>query len=209
MVDIKYLGKLAFLIGGKKVNLLFNPDGLTDKQLRNLSAEIVFLTSYHTSLEEVGLDRLNSQPFIVFGPGEYEISKVVIIGLPVNSKETNNLRSTVYYFELDNLSFGFLAGLNKRLDQSQLEVFGNVDVLFLPVGEGKSALNIQEGIEVIAQVEPKIVIPIISDGDFRSESLISKFLAEAGKGNPVSLPKLSLSADKLPEETEIVFLNSS
>ena len=65
--------------------------------------------------------------------------------------------------------------------------------------------------EIIAQLEPRIVIPMhyFLDGLKFQLDPVDKFLKQMGAESVQPVPKLSITKDKLPEETEVVVLSKS
>ncbi|PIY66083.1 hypothetical protein COY91_01265 [Candidatus Shapirobacteria bacterium CG_4_10_14_0_8_um_filter_39_15] len=129
--------------------------------------------------------------FPIQHPGEYEIKGASIFGF---STSENNI---CYLFELEGLRLFHLGNIKGKLTDKQLGEIGEVDVLFVPVG-GKDTLVPKEAMEVISQVEPKIVIPMNFDS-------LDEFLKEEGDGAE-TLPKLTISKLDLPIETKTVIL---
>jgi L-ascorbate metabolism protein UlaG (beta-lactamase superfamily) len=68
-------------------------------------------------------------------------------------------RNTVFVIHIDDMAFAHLGDLGHELTSAQIEDIGDIDVLFVPVG-GNESLNASEAVAVIAQLEPRIVIPM-------------------------------------------------
>ena len=102
---------------------------------------------------------------------------------------------------MDGLRLVFLGGLSGKLSDKQIEEIDGVDILFVPVGEEKNSLAGKQTLEIINQVEPKIIIPM----NYQS---LSGFLKELGQEEKVPIDKLLMTKDKLPLEKEVVVLNA-
>ena len=95
----------------------------------------------------------------------------------------------------------------KKLTQEQVEELSGCDVLFIPVGSVYTISGKDAG-DVIAQIEPKIIVPM----HYKIEGLkidlagVETFLSAMGKEKLESVPKLSVSRERLPEEPEVVLL---
>jgi len=77
----------------------------------------------------------------------------------------------------------------------------------VPVGGG-NALNAQAANEVIAQVQPRIVIPMhyrTASGDSGLDDL-AQFCKTLGVENPVPQEKLTIRKSDLPETVQVVIL---
>jgi len=134
-----------------------------------------------------------SEPFTIFGPGEYEVSGVRVFGI-------KNGKHTLYLVEIDGLSLAHLDNLDRKLEQVQIEELSSADILLLPVG-GEGTINAETATEVVAQLEPKIVVPFGS---------VDKFLEQMGEKNVRREKRLKLSSKtSLPDDTEVVVLEKS
>ena len=101
-----------------------------------------------------------------------------------------------------------MGDLGQILDAKQLEELEGTDILLIPVG-GTYNLNAKQAVEVISQIEPRIVIPM----HYKVEGLkldidgVDKFVKELGLA-PRYEEKLKISKRDLPqEETELVILS--
>ena len=109
--------------------------------------------------------------------------------------------------EVDEISICHLGDLGHVLTAEQVEELDNVDVLLLPVG-GVSTINAPVAVEVLRQLDPKVVVPM----HYKTEALswelepVEKFLKEMGAEQVVSQPKLSLTKSSLPASTQVCLL---
>ena len=152
-----------------------------------------------TSLESV---------FTVDGPGEYEVRNVLLTGVRTYRDDARGERrgkGTAFVVELDGLHTIHLGDVGHLLTQEELGDIGSVDIACVPVG---GSLNATKTAELIAQLDPKLVIamPVCPDEADCAESL-AKFFHEMG-GDPAAQPKLSVSISTLPQETTTVLLES-
>ena len=96
----------------------------------------------------------------------------------------------------------------EKLDEKQVEEIGDVDILMIPVG-GSYTINYKEALEVISQIEPKIVIPMhykVKDLNVDIESA-DKFVKELGL-TPEKVDKFKIAKKTLPaEEVKLVMFN--
>jgi L-ascorbate metabolism protein UlaG (beta-lactamase superfamily) len=85
---------------------------------------------------------------------------------------------------------------------------GPIDVLLVPVGGG-TTLTPAEAAEVVAQIGPKIVIPMHFSVDGASNDLggPEKFLHEMAV-EPIRQPKAQVTPSSLPDETQVVVLEA-
>jgi len=210
-VDITWLGHSCFRIKGNQATVItdpFPPDlGYT---LGKPTADIVTVSHQHPS--HCYIQGIGGEPKVVRGPGEYEISNVLIIGVATCHdavKGQTRGKNTVYLMEIDGVALCHLGDLGHVLNNDQIEEIGNVDVLLLPVG-GVSTINATLAAEVIRQLEPKAVIPMHYRTDSVSRELdpVGDFLKEMGMENIESRPKLTISKSNLPPSTQVFLLGS-
>jgi L-ascorbate metabolism protein UlaG (beta-lactamase superfamily) len=92
-----------------------------------------------------------------------------------------------------------------------VEALGSVDVALVPVGGG-NALNAAKAAEVIALIEPGIVVPMHykSNGSNLKLSPLRQFLQEMGlSADEKAEPSLKVSKGSVPEETRVMVLELS
>jgi L-ascorbate metabolism protein UlaG (beta-lactamase superfamily) len=217
MVDLTFLGHSSFKIKGKKLAILIDPSSQEPGvKKKKEEVDIVLLTQkenpYHSDLSWVsGKD--GREAFVISGPGEYEIFGCQILGIAQEVKESPESKAsknTIYQIKLDDFFFLHMGSQAKKLDREDVEEFSNVEILMIPVG-GAWVLEPEEATEVIAQLEPKIVIPMhyLEDNSNLPLKGVEKFLTQVGAEAKVPLDKLSLTREKLPEETEIAVLKKA
>lgn len=174
-----------------------------------LKADIVTV-SYNTP-EHNFISAIKGEPHEITGPGEFEIGGVFVTGLQTNglSKKTvENLRNTLYMFDYNGITVAHLGQINRVPTQTEVEDLGQVNVALVPVGD-KETLNAAKAAEIIALLEPNIVIPMHYElpGSLIKLDPLSKFLKEMGIPSVEKSPSFKVaSASSLPEETRVVVL---
>ena len=152
-------------------------------------------------------------PFLVDGPGEYEVKGVFIQGIPSfhDDKEGKERgQNTIYVIEAEDMRFCHLGDLGqKQLTDEQLEKIDGVDVLMIPVG-GEYTIDSSTAQKVISQIEPRIVIPMhyaLAKSNSKLDG-VEKFLKTMGKPSVVPQDKLVVKESTMPKEgaMEIVVL---
>ncbi|MBI2482424.1 MAG: MBL fold metallo-hydrolase [Candidatus Vogelbacteria bacterium] len=143
------------------------------------------------------------EPFIIDGPGAYEVGGIFIEGLA--SPGANDYINTIYALNLDGMRvchLGVLATL--AIDPEALESIGAVDILFVPIGGG-DRLSAKEAAKIAASLEPKIVIPVLYSGE--SDPELKIFLKEIGEEGIKAVDKLAIKRRDLEtKEGEVVLL---
>jgi len=210
-MDITWLGHSCFRIRGRQGVVVitdpYSPD--LGYSLGKSTARIV--TVSHQDPGHSYVQGIGGEPKLITGPGEYEISGVLIIGIATfhdGEKGRKKGKNTVYLMEIDEVSLCHLGDLGHVLTAEQVEEIGNVDVLLLPVG-GVSTINAPEAAEVVRQLEPKVVVPM----HYKTPALnwelepVEKFLKEIGIEEVDSQPKLSFTKSSLPVSTQVFLLD--
>ena len=148
---------------------------------------------------------------ILTGPGEFEIGGVFITGVQTNGYTHRNpeeLRNTLFVFDYDGVNVAHLGDLSRVPSQTEVEALGTVHVALVPVGGG-SGLNAAKAAEVVALLEPGIVIPMHYSlpGSALKLASLNKFLKEMGLAEMEAQASLKVSRSTVPEETRVVVLD--
>jgi len=209
-MEITWLGHSCFKIKGSQATVITDPySPELGYRLGRFNARIVTVSHEHPG--HCYVQGIGGQPRVVKGPGEYEISGVLIIGIATfHDGEGGKKRgkNTVYLMEIDEVSVCHLGDLGHVLNPEQVEEIDNVDVLLLPVG-GVSTINASKAAEVVRQLEPKAVIPMHYKTPALKRELepVEQFLKEIGAKQVEPLPKLSITKSNLPPSTQVFLLD--
>jgi L-ascorbate metabolism protein UlaG (beta-lactamase superfamily) len=178
--------------------------GLTPPRV---GADIVLVSHDHD--DHNNIKTITGEPFIIEGPGEYDVKGVFIKGVYSyhdTSKGAERGINTIYIIKAEDMKICHLGDFGEaELSNNQLDKIGEVDILIVPVG-GVYTINGTEAIKIINQIEPKIVIPMhyqipklkIEGGKIKLNS-VDKFLEEIGEEKE-KLEELSIQKKDLIEE---------
>ncbi len=176
----------------------------------SLRADILIVTRHYNNSD---IASIGGNPFLVDSPGEYEIKKVFINGIPGFSidKEKEKKRSiTIYAIEAEGINICHLGDLRQEeLTVEQLERIGSVDILMIAIGDD-NAVN-GEAVKIIGQIQPRIVIPMgyQSPKPGAKSGDLDKFLNTIGQKTADPQKKLSIKKKDLPsEKIQVVILQS-
>jgi len=202
-------------------------------RLPKLEADILLITHDHPDHNNV--KAVGGNPFLITGPGEYEVKKVYIQGIhsfhddkdynpPTASSRSLRERApgrergenTIYTIEAEDLKLCHLGDLGqKELTEEQLEKIGEVDILMIPVGgvphqnQWWGTISAKEALKVMSQIEPRITIPMhyaLPKLKIKLDPL-DKFLKALGLKSITPENKLSIKKKDLsPEEAKIIVL---
>lgn len=208
-MEISWLGHACFQLRGKNVTLItdpFSPQQGEPLRLSKLNPAIITLSHNYSNFTPLTA----GEPYIVRGPGEYEVSDVLITGVAsthAGKQGQPYRRNTMYVIHLDDIMICHLGALGHTLQDEQLEAVADADVLLIPIGDEQS-LNAAQAVEVISQIEPRIVIPMlypVPTTDTTSDAL-DKFCREMSVKTMNAQPKLSVTRSSIPTEMQVVLL---
>ncbi|MDR0979569.1 MAG: MBL fold metallo-hydrolase [Candidatus Nomurabacteria bacterium] len=158
MFEITYYGGNALELATKDAALVFDANrssfgkkSLVVKDAAEFATEERFLT--------------NDPAFRVSlcGAGEYEVSNIMVQGVAAPRQlddVKSELASTVFSVKVGDQRVAIIGNIQGTLNDSQLEVLGMVDILVIPVGGNGYTLDAADAAKIVAQITPKIVVPI-------------------------------------------------
>jgi L-ascorbate metabolism protein UlaG (beta-lactamase superfamily) len=211
-MELTWLGHSCFRLRGKEATLITDPPAPSiGYTIGRLSADIVTISHHHLGHDYV--KAVSGDPKIVDGPGEYEIRQILISGVQtyhdrVRGKELG--RNTAYLITMDEVQICHLGDLGDVLNDDAQEALNGADVLLVPVGGGNS-LSAERAAEVIAQIEPRIIVPMHYATPAYKPSgpglePVDKFCREMGVEVMEPLPKAVITKATLPTEPQVILL---
>lgn len=211
-MHITYLGHSCFKIQDKNnsegITIVTDPfDKTVGFPVPHFEADIVTISHDHHDHNNAGAIRGN--PFIVKMAGEYDIKGVSIEGIEAyhTAEKEKGEKNLIFTINLEDIQISHLGDLGHTLDEKQLERLVGTDILLIPVG-GKYTIDAKKAVEVISQIEPRIVIPMHYKTKESKIDIdgVEKFVKEFGSA-PRYEDKLKISKKDLPqEETELIIL---
>ncbi len=212
---ITYFGKQFFKIQQGDMVLAFIPVSKNSKTgiSTHFGADLALITTNHPDYN--GVEQLSHgerAPFVIKGPGDYEIKEIFIKGVlsealiadPAKDGVKKKYINTIYLLSVDDISIGFLGPLsNPEFSKESREAINSPDILFVPIGE-KGMLDAKVAAKLASSLEPKLIIPMDYD-----ESALKVFLKEIGEEKVPAVDKLTLKRKDLEnKEGEVVILQA-
>ncbi len=209
-MEISWLGHSCFLIIGKEKAIVTDPCH-PDLGYRLDEPEVDIVTLSHFHHGHSYIEGVADDPKQIKSPGEYEIGGTFITGISTfhdNNKGDLRGKNTIYIIEMDEITLCHLGDLGHPLSPQLLEELGDVDILFLPVGE-VSTIPVETAVEIVRQLEPPIVIPMHYKTEAFTSNLtpLDKFLDKMRIRELEAKPKLSITSSSLPTPTQTIVLS--
>jgi L-ascorbate metabolism protein UlaG (beta-lactamase superfamily) len=214
-VDLNWLGHACFRLRGRDVTIVTDPyasDGWGYPELAT-SANIVTISNDHP--HHAALEGIEGSPKVLRGPGEYEIGGALIWGIRTahpreKAAAGSPARNTAFIFQVEELTVCHLGDLAKApLSAEELTQIKDADVLLVPVG-GNCTINATQAAQVVAQIEPKLIVPMHYATDQTRGQLtldeVDRFCKELGATDATPRARLSITASSLPSEPTVVLM---
>ena len=91
--------------------------------------------------------------FSLPGPGEYEKNGIFVEGIADDG-------NTIFVLKAEEMNLCYLGKISHDLPQDEAKEIGDVDILFLPLGEDDS-LETKKALNLVSKIDPRIVIPML------------------------------------------------
>jgi L-ascorbate metabolism protein UlaG (beta-lactamase superfamily) len=200
-MQISWHGQYTVKVVSKEITLILDPySPTTGLSPFRAKGDIVALTNpTDESMSQVS--GVQGEPILVDTAGEYSIKGFTLncLGwMPEGGTERN-----VQRWVIEDMVVLHLGALNRAFEAKELQELErtDVDVLIVPVGGG-SGLTTKEALQMVATLEPRVVIPIHYKLPGVKEELedITTFATEMGIDPKITEKKIILKRGKLPQE---------
>lgn len=206
-MKLKSINGVSFEIQTDLISVITDPlTGLEfDTKFPKTEADVViFSQKKYEGKDNIlnGFDKLvvknRNEIFEISGAGEFEISQV-LIQRPINAP--------YYMIDSDDCRIVYLGFDSKVTDLKAYEDLGDVEVLIAPVGNGENFVDYDTLQEIISNIEPGILVPIMYDKPGLKTK--EEFLRHFGYTNFSTESILKLSARNEDNELpmQVVFLD--
>lgn len=205
---ITYQGSQCFKVSFGDTTLAFDPISKQSKlPSTKFGADVAFISINHPNFN--GVEQVthgNKEPFVVQGPGEYEIGEVTARGYGTKTTYEGVERyNTIYQVRFEEMNIVFLGALGSaEIDPKILAEIGDIDILFLPIGGG-DVLDVPQASKLAVKLEAKLIIPMHYD-----KTALGAFLKEIGADGQTAIDKLTLKKKEVLEmEGEVKILKAN
>ena len=214
-LTIQWLGHAAFLLTSSKgTKVLMDPHG-RDYLPPAVFPHVVTTSHLHGNHSFVWMAQGN--PIVLHGlntrDGDWNhihrtIRDVSIYTVPAYHDSQMGLargRNAIFIVSMDGICIAHLGDLGHLLSEAQLKVMGKIDVLLVPLGQGRSRITSEDAAKLVAQVKPKVVIP----HHYRWEGFVDEFARVFPRVRKLNGNSVKFSRDTFNAELEIVVLKDA
>lgn len=205
---ITYHGKQFLKLQYGDTVIAVNPIEKTSKSVPKVTrfgADVVLSSSAHP--DYAGIETVTfggKTPFVINGPGEYEIGGMGIYGFASESEIAGYPMNTVYLFEIDSMRVCVIGPHSSaELPQEVKSALGDVDIVITPIG-GQGMIGASQAAAITKKMGAKMIIPVDYGKDQDSDAL-KVFLKETGSDAQPE-PKLTIKKKDLSQKEGVVFV---
>jgi L-ascorbate metabolism protein UlaG (beta-lactamase superfamily) len=199
-MTLTWFGLSSFKITGKDITIITDPFGAkTGLSPVRGGADVIILSNPQLEWSN-NLTSITGTPFVINGPGEYDIKSTFIIGKAAENKELG--ANTIYCIEIDDVRIAFFGAFNQAsLTDEQKEALEGCDIVLIPVG-GKQVLDYEQAAKIATQLEPYYIVPHSYKTTGLSLTLdkLDNFVKELG-GKPTETDKISVKKKDFTTDT--------
>jgi L-ascorbate metabolism protein UlaG (beta-lactamase superfamily) len=206
---ISYLGGECIKVSQGDLTLAFNPPS-KDSSLKSskFGADIALVSLDNEDFNGTENAAFGErEPFVITGPGEYEVKGVAVRGFGSESQYGGKGINTIYSVALEGMNLCFLGALGAvTLPPAAKQELDDIDILFVPIG-GDGVLTYDDAYKLAVQLGPKAIVPM-HYGDIGGKDALKSFLKEAGE-DVKPIDKLTVKKKDLDgKEGEIIVLSA-
>ena len=205
---IQKAGGYGFKISAGPVTVAVNPPSSRSKKhkVSKFGSDVVLVSIPDNDWN--GVDTAThgeKEPFVISGPGAYEVGDVRVTGYGSRSDYgdvLSDVGNTVYIVEMDGIRVLVLGALSSgKLPQELRAELDEIGIVLVPVGDG--TLDPKAAHELVTSIEPKAIIPYAVGSDKELNAFLK---AEGGAGKPTD--KFTIRAKELAAmDGEVVLLS--
>lgn len=209
-MDIQFYGANCVTITTKQVRLVFDDDLVTHGGKAVARADDICLFTGPVPADFKAPGRMT-----IDVPGEYEVSGVSITGIQSRSHtdEEGQRNAVMYKVAVGDLKILVVGHVFPKFSDAKLEDIGMVDIMLVPVGGNGYTLDPTGALQVIKQVEPKLVVPThYADKEFKFEvpqQSLDEALKTIGMEPKETVKKLSVKHTELTDTTQLAVLEKA
>ncbi len=199
---IQRAGGYCFKISAGDTTVALNPPSAKSKhKVSKFGSDIVVVSVPDNDWNGVETaTHATKEPFVVSGPGAYEVGSVTISGYATPAAYgdvQSDVGNTIYIIEMDGIRVLALGALsNPKLPAEVRSELDDIGIVLVPVGDG--TLSAKDAHELVTSIEPNVIIPyaVGLPGQGKEEDL-KGFLKAEGESGAKSAEKLTIRSKEL------------
>jgi L-ascorbate metabolism protein UlaG (beta-lactamase superfamily) len=208
-MDMQFYGANTIVLSNKSNRVVID-DNLATLGTKSITkaGDICLFTHGH--------EVVNVEPKIIVDmPGEYEVSNISIFGIQTRAHidEEGKRSATMYKITWGDVRVLVTGHVFPKLSDDQLESIGIVDVMFVPIGGNGYTLDAVGALQLIKQVEPKIVVPTHYNDSHLKFEVPQAELDDALKSMAMEpkerVAKFQFKPSEVTDTTQLVVLETS
>ena len=209
-MEITWLGHSSVCINSRDAILITDPfDTSHGGIMPSRKADIITVSNPDPKYSTT--KALGGNPYIIDGPGEYEIGHYYVTGTATPISEPSDQKgdtNVVYSIRAEGLVICQLGRLTRKLSSAQLDQLRQANILLAPISNS-NPLKHEMLHEIISAIQPRILIPLeyIEETDGTSPTGLEKFLTDIGSTETTGINRLNIDETKLPAELKVQILN--
>lgn len=209
-MDIQFYGANCLVLSSKQVRVVIDDNlaALGGKSVAKDGDIVLFTSGEHGAVA-------GAPKIVIDMPGEYEVSNVSVNGIQVRAHmdEDNQKNAVMYKVVWGEMRLLVVGHAYPKLSESELEAIGIVDVMFVPVGGNGFTVDAGGAMQLIKEVEPKLVVPThYADSSLKFEvpqTNLEDALKNISLEPKETVKKLTIKPADLTDTTQLVILEKS
>ena len=208
---ITYYGQASYKVQFGDSIIAFNPvSKKSEYKTSSFGADIALISindENYNGKEQVAYG--SREPFVIDGPGEYEIGGIYVRGFGVDQSWGKSSKiNTIYSVLFEGINICNLGGLAlEKITPEIVESLGEVDILFVPIFGGNTLIP-KNAAKLATELEAKIIIPMYANGEAVAKDNLKQFLKEIGEDDAENLDKLTIKKKDLDgKEGDVIVIN--
>jgi len=197
MVITYYGGQFVKIQQGETV-IAVNPFSKASKKKNiRFGANLALVSLKHPDYNGVeNLSFGDKAPFVISGPGEYEVDGITVSGFASSKRVGAEERiNTIYALNIEGVRVCILgAQPTVEIGSEVIEGIGQVDIMFVPIAGG-DVLSPADAEKIAVTFDAKLVVPVAIEG--ADDKNLKVFLKEAGAESAPVEEKLTIKKKDL------------
>lgn len=210
-MNIYWLGQASYLIktaNGKK--LLIDPfgEGIGYTPFKGC-VDLVTISHNHYDHNFTGF--IENNPTIIDSLGKHTTDFCDITGIKSFHDQTNGSErgtNIIFKYSIDGITLCHLGDLGHDLNNETLREIGDIDILFVPVGEVYT-FDVKTAANITKKINPKFIVPMHYKTKFLNIPLacVDKFLMEMKNYETKNVPMFSVNKSDLKTNSKVILID--